>query len=109
MVAASWVLSTGRPPLGVEHRSHIGRSGVTYCAPSVALPDTGRRSAPDSGTSAAEGLSICCGARDRLANYLSLAAGLSSDPATLLRAAGVRDQDVGNYDAFISISSDSQS
>lgn len=38
-----------------------------------------------------------------LANYPSLVAGLGGDPATLLRAAGVRDQDVGNYDAFISI------
>lgn len=36
-----------------------------------------------------------------LSNYPSLVTELGGDPAALLRAAGVRDQDVGNYDAFI--------
>jgi AraC-like DNA-binding protein len=36
-----------------------------------------------------------------LSNYPSLVAELGGDPAALLRAAGVRNQDVGNYDAFI--------
>ena len=36
-----------------------------------------------------------------LSNYPTLVTELSGDPAVLLRAAGVRDQDVGNYDAFI--------
>jgi AraC-like DNA-binding protein len=36
-----------------------------------------------------------------LSNYPKLVAELGGDPATLLQAAGVRDQDVGNYDAFI--------
>lgn len=36
-----------------------------------------------------------------LSNYPSLVAELAGDPANLLRAAGVRGQDVGNYDAFI--------
>ncbi len=79
------------------------RSGVTCCAPSVTSSDTGRRSALDSGTSA-EGRRHVRGAWTALANYRwSLVAGLGGDPATLLRAAGVRDQDVGNYDASISI------
>jgi len=38
-----------------------------------------------------------------LSNYPTLVAELGGDPAGLLRAAGVRDQDVGNYDAFIPI------
>ncbi len=38
-----------------------------------------------------------------LSNYPTLVAELGVDPAGLLRAAGVRDQDVGNYDAFIPI------
>ncbi len=41
------------------------RSGVTCCAPSVTSSDTGRRSALDSGTSAAEGRRHVRGARDR--------------------------------------------
>jgi AraC-like DNA-binding protein len=36
-----------------------------------------------------------------LSNYPSLVAELGGDPAVLLRAAGIRNQDVGNYDAFI--------
>ena len=36
-----------------------------------------------------------------LSNYPSLVTELGGDPAGLLRAAGVRDRDVGNYDAFI--------
>jgi AraC-like DNA-binding protein len=36
-----------------------------------------------------------------LSNYPSLVAELGGDPAGLLRAAGIRDQDVGDYDAFI--------
>jgi AraC-like DNA-binding protein len=36
-----------------------------------------------------------------LSNYPALVAELGGDPAGLLRAAGVRDRDVGNYDAFI--------
>ena len=36
-----------------------------------------------------------------LSNYPSLVAELGGDPASLLRAAGIRQQDVGNYDAFI--------
>jgi len=36
-----------------------------------------------------------------LSNYPTLVAELGGDPAGLLRAAGVRDHDVGNYDAFI--------
>jgi len=38
-----------------------------------------------------------------LSNYPTLVADLGGDPVGLLRAAGVRDQDVGNYDAFIPI------
>ncbi|OSC41387.1 AraC family transcriptional regulator [Mycobacterium decipiens] len=38
-----------------------------------------------------------------LSNYPGLVAELGADPASLLRAAGVRDRDVGNYDAFIAI------
>ncbi len=38
-----------------------------------------------------------------LSSYPSLVTELGRDPAGLLRAAGVRDQDVGNYDAFIPI------
>jgi AraC-like DNA-binding protein len=38
-----------------------------------------------------------------LSNYPSLVAELGGDPSGLLRAAGVRAQDVGNYDAFIPI------
>jgi len=38
-----------------------------------------------------------------LSNYPSLVSELGGDPAGLLRAAGVREQDVGNYDAFIPI------
>lgn len=41
------------------------RSGVTCCAPSVTSSDTGRRSALDNGTSAAEGRRHVRGARDR--------------------------------------------
>jgi AraC-like DNA-binding protein len=37
-----------------------------------------------------------------LSNYPGLVAELGGDPAGLLRAAGIRDQDAGNYDAFIS-------
>src|ERR1700739_4147846 len=36
-----------------------------------------------------------------LANYPALVAELGGDPAGLLRAAGVRDRDAGNYGAFI--------
>ena len=36
-----------------------------------------------------------------LSNYPSLVTELGGDPAGLLRAAGVRERDVGNYDAFI--------
>jgi len=36
-----------------------------------------------------------------LSNYPSLVTELGADPAGLLRAAGVRERDVGNYDAFI--------
>ena len=36
-----------------------------------------------------------------LSNYPSLVIELGGDPAGLLRAAGVREADVGNYDAFI--------
>jgi AraC-like DNA-binding protein len=36
-----------------------------------------------------------------LSNYPSLVAELGGDPAGLLRAAGIRARDVGNYDAFI--------
>ncbi|WP_310777007.1 AraC family transcriptional regulator [Mycobacterium sp. Z3061] len=36
-----------------------------------------------------------------LANYPKLVAELGGDPAALLRANGIREQDVGNYDAFI--------
>jgi AraC-like DNA-binding protein len=36
-----------------------------------------------------------------LSNYPSLVAELGGDPAGLLRAAGIRDRDAGNYDAFI--------
>jgi len=36
-----------------------------------------------------------------LSSYPSLVAELGGDPAALLRAAGVRERDVGNYDAFI--------
>ena len=36
-----------------------------------------------------------------LSNYASLVTELGGDPAHLLRAAGIRDQDAGNYDAFI--------
>jgi len=36
-----------------------------------------------------------------LSNYPSLVAELGGDPVGLLRAAGVRERDVGNYDAFI--------
>ncbi|MCV7077092.1 AraC family transcriptional regulator [Mycobacterium szulgai] len=36
-----------------------------------------------------------------LSNYPSLVAELGGDPAALLRAAGIREQDVGNYDAFV--------
>ncbi len=38
-----------------------------------------------------------------ISSYPSLVTELGRDPAGLLRAAGVRDQDVGNYDAFIPI------
>jgi len=38
-----------------------------------------------------------------LSNYPSLVAELGGEPAGLLRAAGVRERDVGNYDAFIPI------
>jgi AraC-like DNA-binding protein len=38
-----------------------------------------------------------------LSSYPSLVTELGRDPASLLRAAGVRDQDVGNYDAFIPV------
>lgn len=37
-----------------------------------------------------------------LSNYPGLVAELGGDPAALLSAAGIRDRDVGNYDAFIS-------
>jgi AraC-like DNA-binding protein len=37
-----------------------------------------------------------------LSNYPSLVAELGGDPAGLLRVAGIRDKDAGNYDAFIS-------
>jgi AraC-like DNA-binding protein len=37
-----------------------------------------------------------------LSNYPSLVTELGGDPASLLRTAGIRRQDVGNYDAFIS-------
>lgn len=37
-----------------------------------------------------------------LSNYPGLVAELGGDPAALLRAAGIREHDVGNYDAFIS-------
>ncbi|BBX75446.1 AraC family transcriptional regulator ligand-binding domain-containing protein [Mycobacterium shinjukuense] len=36
-----------------------------------------------------------------LSNYPSLVAELGGDPAGLLRAAGIREQDVGTYDTFI--------
>jgi AraC-like DNA-binding protein len=36
-----------------------------------------------------------------LSNYPGLVSELGGDPAGLLRAAGVREQDIGNYDAFI--------
>jgi AraC-like DNA-binding protein len=36
-----------------------------------------------------------------LSNYPSLVAELGGDPAALLHAAGIRQQDAGNYDAFI--------
>ncbi len=36
-----------------------------------------------------------------LSNYPSLVTELGGDPAGLLRSAGVRERDVGNYDAFI--------
>ncbi|KZS64722.1 AraC family transcriptional regulator [Mycobacterium ostraviense] len=36
-----------------------------------------------------------------LSNYPKLVAELRGDPASLLRAVGIRDRDVGNYDAFI--------
>ncbi|QUR69304.1 AraC family transcriptional regulator [Mycobacterium spongiae] len=36
-----------------------------------------------------------------LANYPSLVTELGGDPATLLCAAGIREQDVGNYDTFV--------
>jgi AraC-like DNA-binding protein len=36
-----------------------------------------------------------------LSNYQALVAELGGDPAALLRAAGIRDRDAGNYDAFI--------
>ena len=36
-----------------------------------------------------------------LSNYPSLVTELGGDPAGLLRAAGIRDRDAGNYDAFI--------
>ncbi len=36
-----------------------------------------------------------------LSNYPSLVAELGGDPASLLQAAGIRQQDAGNYDAFI--------
>ncbi|HUH68809.1 MAG TPA: AraC family transcriptional regulator [Mycobacterium sp.] len=36
-----------------------------------------------------------------LSNYPGLVTELGGDPASLLRAAGIRDQDAGNYDAFI--------
>jgi AraC-like DNA-binding protein len=36
-----------------------------------------------------------------LSNYPVLVTELGGDPAGLLRAAGVREQDIGNYDAFI--------
>ncbi|MEB3980952.1 AraC family transcriptional regulator [Mycobacterium sp. 663a-19] len=36
-----------------------------------------------------------------LANYISLVTELGGDPVALLRAAGVRPQDVGKYDVFI--------
>lgn len=64
MVAASWVLSTGRPLWEWRPIATL-RSGVTCCAPSVTSSDTGRRSALDSGTSAAEGRRHVRGARDR--------------------------------------------
>ena len=38
-----------------------------------------------------------------LSNYSRLVAELGGDPSALLRAAGVREPDVGNYDAFIPI------
>ncbi|MDP7706330.1 AraC family transcriptional regulator [Mycobacterium sp. TY815] len=38
-----------------------------------------------------------------LSNYPRLVAELGGDPAALLRSTGVREQDVGNYDAFIPI------
>ncbi len=38
-----------------------------------------------------------------LSNYPMLVAELGGDPAALLRATGIREQDVGNYDAFISM------
>ncbi|MEB3903367.1 AraC family transcriptional regulator [Mycobacterium ulcerans] len=38
-----------------------------------------------------------------LSNYPNLVSELGGDPAALLRAAGVREQDVGNYDAFIPV------
>ena len=36
-----------------------------------------------------------------LSNYPGLVTELGGDPAALLRAVGIREQDVGNYDAFI--------
>ncbi|HTX94317.1 MAG TPA: AraC family transcriptional regulator [Mycobacterium sp.] len=36
-----------------------------------------------------------------LSNYPALVADLGGDPSGLLRAAGIRDRDAGNYDAFI--------
>lgn len=38
-----------------------------------------------------------------LSNYPKLVAQLGGDPAALLRSIGIREQDVGNYDAFIPI------
>lgn len=54
----------GQTPLGVETDRDIAQR-VTCCAPSVTSSDTGRRSALDSGTSAAEGRRHVRGARDR--------------------------------------------
>lgn len=36
-----------------------------------------------------------------ISNYPSMVTELGGDPCALLRAAGIREQDVGNYDAFI--------
>ncbi|CAM3003068.1 AraC family transcriptional regulator [Mycobacterium intermedium] len=38
-----------------------------------------------------------------ISSYPGLVTELGGDPSALLRAAGVREQDVGNYDAFISL------